>query len=138
MALSSLTSLGNSAPGAGYYTEFIPPIPGRLTQGELEDQVSFGLLGYTNLNQNVVVFSVTLTTYTTATLSLNADGSAVIVEDLDGSNSLGYTSYYSVDLGENSVTGGGWNLTFNAELKDKKTGTWVFVKSSTDPEGKPY
>lgn len=133
MALSSLTFLSNSAPSGGYYIAFNPPVPGRLTQGELENQLSFSLLGYTAQNQNVLVFAVTVAPNTYAAISLNGTNSAINVVDQDGSNSVGYTNYYSVDLGMNSVSGGSWELQLNATMKDKKTGTWVFVKSSGEP-----
>ncbi len=134
MALSSLTFLGTAPPGANYCTYFAPGVaPGRLTQGSLENEVSFGNLGYTNQNQNVLVFSVTASANTTAAISLNPDGTAINIDDQAGSNSGQVINYYSVNLGMNSVTGGGWSLTFNAKTKDKKTGSWVFVKSSTEP-----
>jgi hypothetical protein len=133
MRLSSLTFIGSSAPTAGYYTPFSPPVPGRLSQGTLEDQVWFGLLGYTTINPNVVVISIGTAANTSAGVNISDDGTSIEVEDVAGSNGLPLTNYYTVNMGMNSVTGGGWTLTFNAETKDKKSGTWVFVKSTTEP-----
>lgn len=133
MRLSSLTFIGSSAPSAGYYTPFSPPVPGRLSEGTLENQVWFGLLGYTNINQNVLVISISTAANTSAGASISDDGTSIEVEDVAGSNGLPLTNYYTVNMGMNSITGGSWTLEFNATTKDKKTGTWVFVKSSGEP-----
>lgn len=128
MSLRSLTQLlAGSLPR---YTAYNPvPTSQYSNPNKPETEVSFSILGYLNSNANVMIFQVNDAANTGSSLTIDNSKTTndITVADSSGPNGQSVSSYYSVDFGfDTSVND--WSLSFDINLKDGTTGSWVFTK----------
>jgi hypothetical protein len=132
MALSNLTFLNNGiAPNISYFSFNYPPTS---SGGNLESEIRLSIIGYSQSNANLLVFSVYDGPRTQSALSLKSDNESINLTDTADNETSTVTSWYSIDMGTNVVTGTDWSLKFNITLKDLTTPSFVFVKGK--PTGK--
>lgn len=134
MSLSSLTQLlAGSLPR---YTAYNPaPRSQYSNPNSPETEVSFTILGYLNSNANVMVFQVNDAANTGSSLTIDNSKSTndISVADSSSSNGLSVSTYYSVDFGFDTSTND-WSISFDINLKDGTTGSWVFTKKKVGDE----
>ena len=136
MALSNLTFLNNGiAPNLSYFSFNYPPTS---SGGNLESEIRLSVIGYSQSNANVLIFSVYDSPRTQSALSLNSDKSSINLTDSADNDTNTVTSWYSVDMGTNVVTGTDWNLKFNVTLKDMTTPSYIFVKGKPTEKERHY
>lgn len=129
MALSNLRFLNNGdSPNIGVTGYLNPPT---ASGGNLESEVSLSIGGYASNNNHLIVFSVLDSPNTGSSLSLKSDNSSVnLVDSLDNDRNS-TRSWYSIDMGLDTVNGGDWSLQFNITLKDTTTPSYIFVKGKS-------
>jgi hypothetical protein len=134
MSLSSLTKLtSGSLPGVTAYN----PVPRSQYSNPTspETEVSFAILGYLSSNANVMVFQVSdaINTGSSLTIDNSQSTNAIAVADTAGQNRQTESTYYSVDFGFDT-SANDWSMSFNINLKDGTTGSWVFTKKKVGDE----
>lgn len=135
MALSNLTFLNNGiAPNISYYSFNYPPTS---SGGNLESEIRLSIIGYSQSNANLIIFSVYDSPRTQSALSLKSDNASINLTDTADNETSTVTSWYSIDMGTNVVTGTDWSLTFNITLKDLTTPSFVFVKGKPTQKERP-
>jgi hypothetical protein len=135
MALSNLTLLSQgNAPNIAVTPYGIPPTvaPG---SGNMDNEVGFNVLGYTTGNTNVLVFRVVDWFNTSSALALSRDNLSITVTDTRTAVPDITTSFYSVDMGMDTVNGADWRLTFNVILRDSTQQSYIFVKGKASKKG---
>ena len=128
MALSSLNQLlAGSLPSV---TAYVPAPRSQYSNPNApETEVSFIILGYLNSNANVMVFQVNDASNTGSSLTIDNSKSTndISVADSNSPNGQAVSTYYSVDFGFDT-SANDWSLSFDINLKDGMTGSWVFTK----------
>lgn len=129
MALSNLKFLNTGGSPNIAVTGFLNPPTS--SGGNLEGEVGLSIAGYATDNNHLIVFSVYDSAYTSSSVSLKSDNSSInLVDSLDNDRSTNF-SWYSVDMGLDTVNGGDWSLKFNIVLKDTTTPSYIFVKGKS-------
>lgn len=128
MSLSSLTQLltGPLPP----YTAYSPTPRSQYSNPNTpETEVSFTILGYLTRTPSVMLFQVNDAANTGSFLNIDNTKSTydITVTDSNSPNGQNTSVYYSVDFGFDTSTND-WSLSFDINLKDGTTGSWVFTK----------
>lgn len=129
MALSNLTFLNSGTSPNVAFTSFL--YPPTTSGGNLENELELSIAGYATSNNHLIVFSVFDTAYTQSSLSLKSDNSSINLTDTRTSNNYSNRSWYTVDMGTDTVNGSDWSLKFNITLKDLTTPSFIFVKGKS-------
>ena len=134
MALSSLTQLlAGSLPR---YTAYNPAPRSQYSNPNTpETEVSFTILGYLNSNANVMIFFLMIRPTPRSTLNIDNSKSTndISVGDSNSPNGLSASTYYSVDFGYDTSVND-WSISFDIDLKNGTTGSWVFTKKKIGDE----
>jgi len=136
MALSNLTFLNSGLSPSVAFTSFLNPPT--TSGGNLENELELSIAGYANSNNHLIVFSVFDTAFTQSSLSLKSDNSSIDLTDTRTSNNYSNRSWYTVDMGTDTVSGSDWSLKFNITLKDLTTPSFVFVKGKPTEKERPH
>ena len=93
------------------------------------------MLGYLNSNANVMIFQVNDAANTGSTLNIDNSKSTndISVGDSNSPNGLSASTYYSVDFGYDTSVND-WSISFDIDLKNGTTGSWVFTKKKIGDE----
>lgn len=134
MSLSSLTKLTTgSLPRVTAYN----PVPRSQYSNPTtpETEVSFTILGYLSSNANVMVFQVNDDANTGSSLTIDNSKTTNDISVADSTSANGQTvaTYYTVDFGFDT-SANDWSMSFNINLKDGTTGSWVFTKKKVGDE----
>ena len=135
MALSNLTFLNNGiAPNVTYFSFNNAPTS---SGGNLESEIRLSIIGYSQSNANLIIFSVYDGPRTQSVLSLKSDKASINLTDTADNETSTVTSWYSIDMGTNVVSGTDWSLKFNITLKDLTTPSFIFVKGKPTEKVRP-
>ena len=135
MALSNLTFLNQGdSPNIAVTGYLYPPTS---SGGNLETEVGLTIMGYATNNNHLIVFSVFDSAFTQSALSLKSDNSSINLTDTADSDRTTTRSWYSIDMGLDTVNGADWSLKFNITLKDLTTPSFIFVKGKPTEKERP-
>ena len=135
MALSNLTLINRGTSPNISITPYTNPPTVEPGSGNMENEVSFSVLGYTTGNANVLVFLVVDSLFTSSALALSRDNLTINVKDTRTTSASIITTFYSVDMGLDSVNGADWRLPFYTTLRDMTTQDYIFVKGKASKKG---